>query len=306
MKFQASTNKLTPTELIDPISPPVLHGPGGGINVITPIDVMAPKPVGYALEAPSTGGTLYGSAFADDLFGGNGHDTLYGRGGNDRLYGGNGNDWLDGGAGADLLNGGDGFDTVSYASSTSGVIISLADNFNSDGDNIAYHTIERWVGSSHDDVMVGTGTNDIFNGGAGDDWLIGGSYDDILTGGTGHDVLTGDGDVTRKGSDTFVFTKGSGLDRITDFEHGDDHIDVSAYGHGPNAFGEDNELATGWIGSDGKVRAQGLSEGDRFFFETDTNILWECEYHDGELTLKEQIVQVQDSVRYLYADDLIV
>jgi Ca2+-binding RTX toxin-like protein len=50
------------------------------------------------------------------------------------------------------------------------------------------------------------------NAGEGNDILRGGGKSDILDGGTGNDRLTGGGQ-----SDAFVFSTGSGGDRITDF-----------------------------------------------------------------------------------------
>ncbi len=47
----------------------------------------------------------------------------------------------------------------------------------------------------------------------GADVLKGGSADDVLAGGAGNDRMTGNG-----GADTFVFTDGTGRDRITDFD----------------------------------------------------------------------------------------
>ncbi|MCC7282742.1 MAG: hypothetical protein IT556_10190, partial [Acetobacteraceae bacterium] len=49
--------------------------------------------------------------------------------------------------------------------------------------------------------------------------LTGGAGNDILRGGAGNDVLTGGA-----GADTFIFARGDGTDRITDFASGVDHI----------------------------------------------------------------------------------
>jgi Ca2+-binding RTX toxin-like protein len=86
-------------------------------------------------------------------------------------------------------------------------------------------------GRGGDDYLFGSGGKDTLLGGAGDDHLDGGKGNDILDGGSGNDVLTGG-----KGSDTFVFEPiGSdglpaGNDTITDFVHGEDRIDLSAFG----------------------------------------------------------------------------
>ena len=337
MKTSANQTKLMPIGLFDQpvpnngipgtfvaadINPPagkpvpsyILDGVviGGGLSI---------SPVGLFVEGTSGNDKLYGSSKDDTLIGGDGHDRLFGRDGNDTLIGGNGNDWLDGGDGADVIDGGIGFDTVSFESASSGITIDLSTGFSNDGDT--YGSIERWIGSSHMDILTGGASHDIFEGGGGDDWLhgegghdtiSGGAGDDFISGGDGHDILIGGaghdelrGDAFGIGADTFVFTRGSGLDEINDFQQGHDHIDVSAYGHGPAAFGADGALATGWFDEDGKLHdVRGLSEGDRFFYDIHTGILWECEYDLSILELTEAIVEVDQSIGRLHADDLIV
>jgi VCBS repeat-containing protein len=58
-------------------------------------------------------------------------------------------------------------------------------------------------------------------GNPGDDILIGGGGDDILLGGKGNDVMTGGG-----GNDLFVLSSQSGVDVITDFQIGHDHLQL--------------------------------------------------------------------------------
>lgn len=82
-------------------------------------------------------------------------------------------------------------------------------------------------GAAGADVISGGGGNDKLFGGAGADNLNGGLGNDTLTGGTGHDVLTGGA-----GADEFVYNqaaKDADSDRITDFAHGVDHIDLSSH-----------------------------------------------------------------------------
>ncbi|MDJ0800739.1 MAG: hypothetical protein QNJ51_28680, partial [Calothrix sp. MO_167.B12] len=70
--------------------------------------------------------------------------------------------------------------------------------------------------------------NGIVNGGGGDDRLIGTRRNDILTGEVGNDVLTGD-----RGNDIFVFAPTDfGADIITDYQAGQDLLDVSAFNFG--------------------------------------------------------------------------
>jgi Ca2+-binding RTX toxin-like protein len=62
----------------------------------------------------------------------------------------------------------------------------------------------------------------------GDDNLIGSRLSDVVTGGVGDDTLTGG-----VGRDRFVFyPKDLGTDLITDFQVGQDSLDVSAFNFG--------------------------------------------------------------------------
>jgi serralysin len=147
--------------------------------------------------------SLEGSEFNDTLGGGNGDDTLSGLGGNDNLAGGNGQDTLVGCDGDDALDGGNHQDELS--------------------------------GGNGNDSLAGGNHDDVLNGGAGNDLLDGGQHGDRLNGGAGNDVLTGG-----QHNDVFAFTEIGGNDRIRDFRHGADKIDLSAIdavaGGGDNAF----------------------------------------------------------------------
>jgi serralysin len=126
------------------------------------------------------------------VFGGTGADTVWGGGGEDGLFGDAGADILRGYAGDDVLDGG------------------------ADGD--------RLFGGLDDDVIYGGATGDNLRGGQGDDFIYGGSGADFLTGGLGDDRMTGGTEV-----DTFVFTRGQGTDRITDFVNNVDKLDLRAF-----------------------------------------------------------------------------
>src|SRR5690606_13815752 len=82
-------------------------------------------------------------------------------------------------------------------------------------------------------------------GSASGNWLLGGAGNDTIDGGAGNDVLFGEA-----GSDTFVFGTGSGADVIGEFLHGEDQIDISAYG-----FSSFAELANSFhqVGADGAI-----------------------------------------------------
>ena len=70
-------------------------------------------------------------------------------------------------------------------------------------------------------MLWGQAGNDDLDGEAGDDRLFGGVGRDTLDGGRGNDVLTGG-----TGIDIFEFERGDGRDIITDFQNGEDRIDI--------------------------------------------------------------------------------
>jgi trimeric autotransporter adhesin len=132
--------------------------------------------------------TLNGGDGNDHLIGAGGNDTLNGDAGNDNLDGGIGNDNLNGGTGDDVLSGGDGNDTLNG------------------GDGI--------------DSLDGGVGDDSLNGGTGNDALYGRDGNDSLTGGAGNDYLEGGA-----GADTYIFSKGDGLDSINNYDT-DNSIDT--------------------------------------------------------------------------------
>lgn len=160
--------------------------------------------------------TLDGSGSAADLHldGFVGNDLLIGGEGGDTLVGHYGNDTLDGGLGSDDLSGSDGDDTVTYASRSIGVHLSL-DGIANDGapgefDQIDF-TIDTLIGGSGNDLITsvpddggwgklivgGAGhdtlqsilSNDTLRGGIGNDRLVGGSGAELLFGEAGHDKI---------------------------------------------------------------------------------------------------------------------
>lgn len=127
---------------------------------------------------------LTGNSASNRLTGNSGKNVLNGGGGHDVLLGMVGNDVLRGGSGNDRLLGGLGADVL--------------------------------YGESGNDHLVGDAGSDRLFGGTGADQLNGGNGNDRLDGGTGNDVLTGG-----NGADQFVFARGYGRDRITDFDMGE-------------------------------------------------------------------------------------
>ncbi|MDC7789436.1 DUF4114 domain-containing protein [Rhodoplanes sp. TEM] len=166
------------------------------------------------LDGGSGDDHLQGGTGADKLAGGAGRDTLLGGTGDDRLDGGADDDSLDGGTGDDVLMGGSGNDKLAGGSGRDSLDGGAGDDHLDGGDG--------------NDTLAGGAGGDVLIGGSGTDRLMGGRGDDVLIGGQGKDTLSGG-----EGSDTFVFRPadgGSGVDVITDFEIGADHIDVSAFG----------------------------------------------------------------------------
>ena len=143
----------------------------------------------------------------DTLVGGDGNDTFEGGDGNDVISGGSGDDLIEGGKGSDNLDGGEGNDTISYATSTSGVTVNIADNIANGGDATGdtISNFENITGSAFVDNLTGDENNNIIEGGAGDD------------------ILTGGG-----GSDTYIWNIGDGNDTITDGIN--NHGDVITFG----------------------------------------------------------------------------
>ena len=138
---------------------------------------------------------------------GSGDDWFDGRGGEvmGPVDGGSGNDWLRGGGIDDELLGGNGSDTL--------------------------------LGGDGDDVLNGGAGADALTGGLGDDVLIAGGAVDDLTGGAGADVFVF-GATSDLGS-------GAARDRISDFNLGNDVIDLSAFMTGGSFLGGAALSATG-------------------------------------------------------------
>jgi Ca2+-binding RTX toxin-like protein len=163
---------------------------------------------------------LIGSAYADNLSGDDNDNVISGGGGNDYLYGAGGDDTLDGGDGNDNLNGGGGVNTVSFASSSAGVTVSLA-LVSAQATGAGVDTLSNFqnlTGSAFADTLTGDSGANVISGGGGNDRINGGGGGDTLTGGSG--------------ADTFVFRPGqAGQATITDFSVAQgDQVDLTAFG----------------------------------------------------------------------------
>ena len=148
-------------------------------------------------------------------------DETVGTSGDDYLRGKQGNDDIDGAEREDLIVGGWGEDTLSGGTGND-LIFGDYNNIISDNDD-------------QDDTLKGDAGDDILIGGGGDDTLLGGADDDTLFGGTGSDTLTGG-----TGSDMFILDDTS--DTITDFDAGEDSLDITELLSGLD--GEPGEGAT--------------------------------------------------------------
>lgn len=209
----------------------------------------------------------------DWLYGGNGVDEIYGDAGNDTIVGGANSDTLRGGDGTDTAIW-EGSARVEIGLNTFGRGTALQSGFT---DSLLAIENFR-TGSGNDSIRTDAGANvidagagnDTINGGSGNDVLIGGDGNDVLDGGNGGDTLTGgDGvDMLRCGTgndtvnggdgrdsiygnagndllyggadaDRFIFTSSSdGIDRLADFELGEDTIILSSFLADPPTVGE--------------------------------------------------------------------
>jgi Ca2+-binding RTX toxin-like protein len=142
-------------------------------------------------------------------------ESLIGSSYDDNLTGSIGNDTLDGGAstglglGNDTLNGGAGSDTVSYASATSGVNVSLSivgalqDTGGAGFDQLS--GFENLTGSAFNDTLSGNGSNNVLSGGAGSDTV---SYANAAAGVS-----------VALSTSAAQNTLGAGIDTLTGFEN---------------------------------------------------------------------------------------
>ena len=172
---------------------------------------------------------LYGEVTNDSLYGNSGVDELYGRAGEDRLYGGSGNDLINGGLDDDVIYGDNAFllnsqtesggDDRIYGGKGKDLIFGQGGNDKIDAGN----QNDTVYGGTGKDTIRGRGGDDYLYGEAGKDRLIGGSGNDTIDGGMGNDVIR-----LGRGQDTIVLKSGNGLDRVLDFQNGEDKIQLDS------------------------------------------------------------------------------
>lgn len=192
--------------------------------------------ISYTLGANVENGVLNGDA-AINLTGNALANNLRGNSAANTLSGGGGNDVLDGMGGADNLVGGAGNDT--YVVDNAGDRVTEASTGGSDEvlASVNYTLASRvyvekltalgdaavsLTGNELAQTLTGNQADNFLYGMAGNDVLIGRAGNDKLRGGLGADTLTGG-----SGADFFVFEKGGGNDKVTDFVSGTDKIDLS-------------------------------------------------------------------------------
>ncbi|MEP9401705.1 calcium-binding protein [Sphingomonas sp. VNH70] len=186
---------------------------------------------------------------------GSGNDSLIGGAGNDYFAAGAGNDYVEGRDGDDQIDGGEGSDTLSYASASSAVTVTLQ------GQNYYYGVasggggfdtvanFENLMGSNLNDTLTGDGGNNIIEGLGGNDTLVGGlgtdtaSYANALGGVTVSLALT-----------TAQNTGGAGIDTLSGFENltGSAYNDVLTGNDGFNLLSglAGDDILSGGVGSD--------------------------------------------------------
>jgi serralysin len=131
--------------------------------------------------------------------------------------GGSGNDTLIGNAANNVLNGGGGFDTVSYATATAGVTVSLSTTSAQNTGGAGVDTliaIENLTGSAFADDLRGGALANTINGGAGNDRIVALGGNDLLDGGAGADriVALGGDDTIDGGAGADFMRGGTGND----------------------------------------------------------------------------------------------
>lgn len=220
----------------------VLKGAYYGTNDLSPAtqaayQAFAANALAYAavlqslpeMNFGSSADTITGTSNANDIFAGGGNDTVSANSGDDIVHAGSGNDAVSGDSGDDSVWGDDGTDNLSGGAGDDQLWGNAGADRLSGGAGRDF-----LVGGSGKDVLRGGGDADTLFGGSDDDNLNGGDGNDLLIGGFGNDTLTGGA-----GTDVFRFEDGpfsNATATITDFEHGGDKIDVSAWGAGGFTF----------------------------------------------------------------------
>ena len=186
----------------------------------------------------------------------------------DTLTGTVGDNVFEGGAGNDVIDALSGLDTLSYARTTAGITISLANAAAQNTGGAGTDTVagfENLTGSAFNDTLTGSALGNLILAGAGADTVLAGDGADDVRGGAGVDTLSGEaGDDTLYGDeDNDTLNGGLGLDLLyggagndtvrgnenNDTIYGEAGIDILDGGDGNDTLlgGEgDDQLTAGW------------------------------------------------------------
>jgi Ca2+-binding RTX toxin-like protein len=165
-----------------------------------------------------------GSAFADTLIGSSAANVV---------HGGANSDILAGLGGADTLNGGSGSDTATYAASSSGVAVDLANGIGTSGDanGDTLISIENLIGSNFTDALVGNDGANTLDGAGGVDFLLGGFGNDLYivdNPGDGVGELAGRGSDEVRTSVSYTLAAGADVEILrTTNDNGTAEIDLT-------------------------------------------------------------------------------
>ena len=171
--------------------------------------------LGANLENLTLTGTLNRSGYGNAL-----DNVITGNTGDNSLKGYDGNDTLNGAVGADTMVGGNG-DDVYYVDNVGDVV---TENANQGSDKV-FAFISYTMAANVERLTLSGATNIDGTGNALANTMAGNTGANTLDGGAGNDLLTGG-----LGADIFLFNLGSGVDKITDFNAGqNDMINVHAY-----------------------------------------------------------------------------
>jgi Ca2+-binding RTX toxin-like protein len=190
-------------------------------------DLLRGGSAGDTLDGGGGNDSISGDSGRDLLWGGDRDDTLEGGGGNDTIYGNRGDDLIVAGSGAgdDAYHGDGGIDTITYASTTAGIVVDLTAGTASGAeiDSDTLDGIENVIGGAGDDSITGDTAGNALAGGGGIDRLYGNAGDDALDGGDGADSLWGaeGNDIIAGGEGNDVVSGGSGDDDLDGGDAGD-------------------------------------------------------------------------------------
>jgi Ca2+-binding RTX toxin-like protein len=208
------------------IAPAVLSGGAGNDTINTTgtvgadVDVLAGGPGNDNLTGGSLGNVFSGGSGTDTLTGGAGQDHFDGGPDNDRILGGDGGDTLEssdtGADGADVFDGGAGIDTVSYASRTGAVAVTLdaVANDGAPGELDTNVRVESVIGGQAGDTLTGSADFNFISGGPGNDTIDGLGNTDILDGDAGADSISGGPGPSATVPDSDLIDGGTGVDTI--------------------------------------------------------------------------------------------